>query len=107
MANNTNVQAVKVANEQIRPLADAMAQLYDRAKGIGQLAVANNWNGTLFATDADTLIDGAATDGRGIVTNGQLKIILSLAAAFVTDFETSSNLKLNQTLQVAVNTKQR
>lgn len=102
---NTNTQAIKISNEDIRPLADAMAKLYHRAKEVGQRAVAQDWNNQYFATDADVLVDGAAIDGRQLVTNGKLKILLALAAAFVTDMETSSSLKLNQTLQVAVNPK--
>lgn len=105
MANNTNPQAIKISNEDIRPLADAIAKLYNKAKDVGQRATAQNWNNAYFSTDGDTLTDGSATDGRQVVTNAQLKIILSHAASFVSDFEASTNLKLNQTLQVAVNTK--
>lgn len=100
---NTNPQAIKIANEKIRPLADALAKVYDLSREIGLLAIAQNWNG-IIPNDATVVADGADVDGRQPVTNGQLQIVLAHAAALVSDFEAASKLKLNQILAVAVNT---
>lgn len=99
---NTNPQAVNISDTKIRPLADALAQVYHQAKLIGELSTAQNWN-SIIPNDSTVMGDSAATDGRPIVTNGQLQVVLSHAAALVTDFQASTNLKLNQILSVAVN----
>lgn len=105
MAQNTNLQAITVANQQIRPLADAIVHFYWLAKQAKTASIAQSWNSTLFAVDADVVADGAAADGRTLVTNNQLKIVLANADALVASLEASANLTLNQVVQVSVATK--
>ena len=102
MADITNTQAVKFCNEKVRTVADRMAQLYYAAK-----AVVDEWNSNslsgVIPNTTDVVVDGAATDGRFIITGAKATSIITRAQEVVADYEAGSNAKLNTVLQVAVN----
>jgi hypothetical protein len=106
----TNPQAIKFANEDIRPAADALSQLYYRAKDILARWSANGQNVTaLFAPFDGTLVmdkaSVAPTDGRPPITTAQVNNIISRLNEFVVDYEAGGNAKLNTVTAVAVNTR--
>lgn len=107
MSNNTNAQAIAYANNYARVAANDMVSAYLTMKRALQV-----WDGqsigTVIPNDANFIQDGAtvasgAPDGRAPITDGQVTILISNMRTFVASFEASSNLILNQTLQVAVN----
>ncbi len=100
---NTNAQAIKIANEKIRPLADALAQLYNRIKSAQIEYAAENWGG-LFPADAEVVVDGSATDGRTIITNTDVRnFMLTDAVAVLTQLEASANAGRDRVFKIAVN----
>jgi hypothetical protein len=100
MANNTNVQAVTFDNNYARVGSANVVSCYLTMKRVLQV-----WTGQSIATvipnDANTLIDGAATDGRPIVLDSQIQTMIANMTTLVATFEANSNLILNQFLQVA------
>lgn len=99
---NSNVQAIAFANTKARVYADARAQSYMTAKALVNFWNANSVSGVI-PNDATQIADGAATDGRQIVTNAQITSIVTRAQEEVADFEATSSAKLNTILAVAVN----
>lgn len=101
---NTNIQAINFSNNMARRMADSMAQNYYTAK-----AIVNFWNANtvsaIIPNDSVTISDGAATDGRQIVTDAAITAIVTRAQEIITDYEATSNAKLNTVLAVAVNTQ--
>ena len=67
MPDITSPQAVKFANERIRVAADLIAQI-DNLAG----SILNEWTAlgstALIPNTADVIVDGAASDGRPIIT---------------------------------------
>ena len=104
MAYITNVQAIQFCNEQIRPLANRMAQLYYDAKGVVDEWNANSLSAVIPNT-SDVIVDGSATDGRPIITGAKATNIVTRAQEVIADYEASSNAKLNTVLQVAVDSQ--
>lgn len=104
MAAITDTQAIKFANEQIRTLADAYANLYFTCKRVGAAWTAQGI-GSLIPNTADVLVDGSAQDGRAQITGAKVNGLVNAGAALIADLEANSNLKLNVLLQIAVNTK--
>ena len=102
MANITDPAAIAFSNNQIRPSADRYMSTYWWAK---QLVA--DWTSkglsSLFPNDSSVVVDGAATDGRTVITGADVNIIVSHVSALITDLEASSNLKRNQIQKVAVN----
>lgn len=101
MADITNPQFVKFANERCRPLADAAEQLYQTAKRFQQEHTAMS-AGTIPNT-ADNFADGSDVDGRKRMTGAQAAALKSLADAMVTWFETGSPTRIAQLQQLTVN----
>lgn len=100
---NTNPQAIKVANEKIRPLADAMAGLYNALKSAQIEFVAESW-GALFPNDAEIIVDGSATDGRTQITNAEVRaFMLTDAVAFLNAMEASANVGRDRVFKLAPN----
>src|SRR5688572_14166812 len=98
----TNPEAVAFSNTRIRPAADRLAQLYYWAK-----LVVQEWNATGMATlipnqTTETMVDGAATDGRHVITGAKATSIITRLQEFITDYEQTSNAKLNTVLAVSV-----
>lgn len=105
MADITSPQAVQFCNEEIRVVADLFEQLYWSSKKLDL-----NWNTTysaLIPNTVDVIVDGAATDGRKIITGQMVNNIINRAFEFITDQEAAGNAKLNTVLQVSVNGQSR
>lgn len=104
MPDITNPQAVRFANEEIRPLADAYANLYFTAKRVAAEWSAQNI-GALIPNTADVIIDGSETDGRAQITGAKVNGLVTAVAALVADLEANTNAKRDILLQIAVNVK--
>lgn len=109
MANNTSQVAVNFDNQKARPAADALITAYLTAK-----TLITYWNGqnivSVLPNDSNLIQDGATVasgtpDGRLPVTDGQINVLVANLTTFIASMEASSNLILNQTLQVSVNGK--
>jgi len=102
MADITNPQAVRFSNEDIRPMADKLAQAYYAAK-----MFLNEWAaqeiGTLIPNTNDVIIDGSVSDGRASIDGSKVNGLHGYLTLFVADLEANNNLKLNVLLQIAVN----
>ena len=102
MPDITDPEAVRFANEKVRTLADAATAYYYAAT-----AFLNEWNATGMATKipntADPIIDGAATDGRTIITGADVNGLKSHVDTMVSDLEVNTNLKLDILLKIEVN----
>jgi hypothetical protein len=99
---NTNPQAIRVANEKIRPAADRFGQLYNLLKALQAEATAEAWL-TLFPLDSQTISDGSDVDGRAVITNTEIRNFITLAGAYVTFMEQSANANRDLALKIAVN----
>ena|ERR1051326_1698800 len=102
MADITNVQAVAFCNGSIRPAADQLIMLYRSAKRI--LAT---WNGRvlgdILVNTTDVVADGAATDGRPILTGALVTGIIYQLQDFVNYMEANGFDKLYGVERVAPN----
>lgn len=99
---NTNPQAIRVANEKLRPLADKFGQLFNLCKALQAEAIAEGWV-AMFPADAQTVEDGAAADGRAVITNAEFGTLITIVSSFITTMETNSNASRNNVLKIAVN----
>ena len=93
----TNAQAVDFVNNFVRPLANQYAKLYYDVKAAGQFYTANNLAAVITNT-ADVVADGAAADGRPILTGAQVRTIVTRCNELITDMEATTNAKLNSLL---------
>ncbi len=102
MADITNPEAVRFANEKARTLADAATKYYYAAK-----AFLNEWDatgmGVKFPNTADMIVDGSATDGRTPITGANVNGLKGHVHTMVADLEAGGNVKLNILLQIEVN----
>ena len=101
MADITNAQAVKFANEEIRTAANDLAQLYYRCKRVYQEWTALSMSSLLTNSADNTVIDGSATDGRPVITGADANNIINRVSEIITLMEDSSSAKLNTVLKVA------
>jgi hypothetical protein len=99
---NTSPQAIFVANNKLRPLADRFGQLYNLAKAIQAEASAEGWS-SLFPNDAEVIVDGAAEDGRTVITNADIFALIGVVSSFLSYMEATSNANRNLVLKIAVN----
>lgn len=96
--------ALRFANETIRPAADTLAREYFVCK-----TVVAKWNAgtplmsSLFPNTTAVVSDGSPTDGRRAITGAMVNTIVTRCIEKVTDYEATSNAKLNTVLAVAVN----
>jgi hypothetical protein len=104
MADNTNAQAIRVANEKVRPCSDKILQVYFFMKTMQAEYAAQNW-AALFPTGDPTgeIIDGARQDGRSVITNADVNNVITALGAFITHIEASTNQQRDRYLKVAVN----
>lgn len=102
----TNPEATKFCNEKIRVMADILGQAYFSAKAIKAEWDANNM-GALLPVSSDVVVDGAATDGRHVITGNDAQGIIARAGELITDLEANGGAKLNTILNVAVNYQSR
>jgi hypothetical protein len=100
--DNVSPQAIKVANEFLRPASDTIAQTYWRFKRMLALDDAQGWL-AMFPADSGEVVDGSRTDGRRPVTNDDVRTVLSIMRAFVGFMETNTNQRLTQILKLSVN----
>jgi len=100
MADITNPESVRYSNEQLRVAANKLNAAYEFSKSALAEWVANP---DMFANTEDTIIDGAETDGRHIVTGIMANNMYNRMAELVADYEASSSAKLNTILQYATN----
>lgn len=103
MADITDSEAIKFCNEEVRPAADKLAQAYKFVK-----TVVDKWNANSMSTKipdnaADDIIDGSATDGRHPLTGEDVNLLVTRCQELITDYEATSNAKLNTIIKVAVN----
>lgn len=98
---NTNPQAVRVANERFRPLADRIAQSYHFCKAFKDQIQAEGID-TLFATDKDVIEDGSAVDGRSPLANEDVKGLIAFLDQFGTFMDGDPTMR-DLILRVAVN----
>lgn len=98
----TDVEAVKFANERVRVAADKLAQAYYFAKLVRDEWFANDM-ASLFPGGGGIVVDGSASDGRHPVTAEQVTNLITRCDELLTDYQATSNAKLNTILQVSVN----
>lgn len=101
-----DLESIRFANEDIRPIADRIAQLYYLAKAVLDAWGARNLDPT-FAKSADVLDDGSSSDGRPKITGDDVHAVVAVIAAFVEDCEAGEKARLRSVLRVAVNPKPR
>ena len=103
MADITDPTAVRFCNERVRTAADRLAQAYNYAKIVSAEWTANDMGTTIPNNSGDTVIDGAATDGRHVITGEDVNSLINRLDELITDYEATSSAKLNTILSVAVN----
>jgi hypothetical protein len=98
----TDPNAVAFSNLKIRPMADHLASVFYQAQIVLDL-----WNGTLmgdkFPVEGGTVEDGSDVDGRTPITGNDVQLFMSRLSELVTDYEASSNAKLNTVVKPSVN----
>jgi hypothetical protein len=99
---NENPQAIRIANEKLRPAADRMGQLYNFAKSLQAEYVAEGWP-SLFPNDAELIVDGSASDGRTPITNADILAFMGHVNTFIVSMEASTMAMRNNVLKIAVN----
>lgn len=104
MADNTNAQAKLVSNEKVRPASDRILRIYFEMKNLQAQYNAQNW-AALYPSGDPTgeVIDGAQTDGRRRISNGDVSGVFTALGAFIAFMEATTNQQLNRFLAVAVN----
>lgn len=102
---NTNPQAVRVANEKLRRIADVAAGLYGILKIAQAEATAEAWMG-MFPNDAEVVEDGSLTDGRTRMTNAEARALLTNMSSIVSFFEANSNAVRDNVMKWSVNPTQ-
>jgi hypothetical protein len=99
---NTDPEAIRVANEKIRTLADIEQRRYHLLKSLQLQAVQQGWI-ALYPNDSEEIIDGSATDGRQTITNAQARAFLLDMATAIADLEAGGNARLNLSAVISVN----
>jgi hypothetical protein len=72
MADIVNAQAVRFCNEKARPLADLIEKTRRTAEQFALDIVTEFEANTSGNANGDTIIDGAATDGRQVIDKGDI-----------------------------------
>lgn len=109
MAAITDPSAIAFINSRVRPLADARAKLYNLGVMIAAEFTAKGM-AALIPNDNSVVNDGSQAtapgggDGRTSITGADVNVLLALSNMYIADMQANSNLTLNQTLKVAVNT---
>lgn len=103
---NANPQAILVANEKVRTLADLFGQFYNLCKIRQAEYQAENW-AALFPADAEVIVDGSSTDGRTQITNQDVRDFMAHVGTLITSIEASSNAMRNNVLKIAVHPEPR
>ena len=102
-----DTNAINYSNTRIRALADRLAQAYNLAQAIIQEGTAKGIIAGAtpsIPNDATLISDGAVQDGRTQIAGADVYATVAIAQQIITNFQATSNVKLNQILKVAVNT---
>lgn len=103
----TDAEAIAFSNTKIRVAADKLAKAYNFA-----VQVVDEWNArSMSATitnTSDVIEDGShptagSPDGRPSITGAEATNIITRASDLITDYEATSNAKLNTILNVSPN----
>lgn len=101
-----NPEAVRFANEKVRPVADRYAQLYWAAKILLTEWDASNI-GALIPNTSEVIDDGSAEDGRTPITGAMVNGLKANLALLVGDLENNGGAKLAGLSIIAVNERPR
>ena len=108
MADNVNPEAKRIANEKVRPAADALLRIFYTMKSLQSEYTGQSWAALFPAGDpTGEVIDGARQDGRHVVTNGDITDVFTALSGFITFMEATSSQQLNRFLKVSVNPEPR
>jgi hypothetical protein len=102
MADNTNPQAVKFANEKGRAYADAMLSAILTAREFKAQYDANTLD-NIYPADANNVADGSETDGRPRVTNNGIRALYTAATDILTWAAVGSPTREARLRSMAVN----
>lgn len=103
MADITTPATIRWSNEQVRVLATKLADTYNLAREVQDYYYAHpELSAELTANMDGTLLDGAETDGRSLITGNAVLNLITRASELTADYEASSNAKLNTVLAIAV-----
>jgi len=102
MADITDSEAVRFANERVRVAANKLNAAFQFAKEVGAEWTANG-GAAMIPNTSDGIVDGSATDGRHPITGIMATNIIVRLGELVTDYEADGSAKLNTILQVATN----
>lgn len=97
-------QQVYVVNK-LRPAGDRLGKAYVYFKALQVEYTANGW-GSLFANTATPIDDGAAQDGRPVLTEANVLAFFTLLTAYITFMEQTGAANLNLVLKVGPNAEQ-
>lgn len=100
---NTNPQAIRIANEKIRTLADRAGQFYNLCKAYQAEAQAEGWSALFTGGSANVINDGADLDGRAVITDADVTSFITFIGSQITAYEATSNANRNLVLKIAVN----
>lgn len=93
-AQITDPAATGFSNDVVRRVAEALRNTYASCK-----ATVAHWNATGMSSKitntADEIEDGAATDGRNVITGSDATSIITRCMELITDYEAAGNAKLN------------
>jgi hypothetical protein len=102
MADIVNPQAVKFANDAVRPFADVLLSAIESAREF-EAQYAANAGDTLFPNTADLIADGSETDGRFRVQAQTVRALRTAAQDLLTWAATGSPTRETRLRTVAVN----
>lgn len=97
-----NPTAVRFVSEKARVAAGLIAQAYYFARVTRDEWFANNMV-AIIPVDGGDVADGAAQDGRHVVSGNSVTNVINRCIDLITDLEANNNAKLNTILSVAVN----
>lgn len=103
MADITNPQLVKFANEKARVMVDSIDSMYETCKRFQSEYVALNISNT--PDTVDNFADGSETDGRKRFRGQQMLTLKTLVDALVTYLE--ANGRITQIKSISVNSAAR
>ena len=86
MSNINDAQAIRFSNEEMRKFADLLSGAYQQAKAI-QIKWVAEGIAAKFPNTTDAVDDGAAIDGRTIITGSDINNLKATADALVTLLE--------------------
>jgi hypothetical protein len=98
----TDPEVIIFSNTRARVMADIRERDYNTAKRF-KLEWDTRGLNAKIPNDATVIPDQAATDGRKIITGADLYNLYNRCTDIITDFEATSNAKLNQVVKISVN----